>query len=144
VLDNDTDSNSDNLTATVVTRPAHGELTLQADVSFTYTPEKGFKGADSFTYKVSDGIEDSAPATVTIIVGKSCPLVKMYGDDSAQIEQLYRYRDEVLAKTAAGRLAIRLYYSLAPLVDGLIEDNGFMQRKAKALVNLLLPMIETK
>lgn len=144
VLDNDTDANGDNLTAAVVALPAHGELALQADGSFTYTPEKGFTGADSFTYKVSDGVEESVPATVLFLVEKKCPLAKMYGEDSAEIDQLYRYRDEVLAKTTLGRLVIRLYYTFAPVFDGLLEDNGGMQRKAKALVDFLLPILETK
>jgi hypothetical protein len=143
VLDNDTAPDSENLTAAVVTQPAHGELTLQADGSFTYMPDKGFKGTDSFTYAATDGASVSAPATVTILVGKSCPLAKMYGEESAEIEQLYRYRDEVLAKTASGRLVIRLYYTLAPVGDCLLEANGAMQRKAKALVDLLLPKIQT-
>ncbi|MBN2106639.1 MAG: cadherin-like domain-containing protein [Deltaproteobacteria bacterium] len=144
VLDNDTAADSDNLTAAVVTEPAHGELTLQADGSFTYIPDKGFKGADSFTYTATDGASVSAPATVTILVGKTCPLAKMYGEDSAEIKQLYRFRDEVLATTAAGRMAIRLYYGLVPVFDGMMEDNGCIQRKAKAFVDFLLPMIETR
>ena len=35
--------------------PAHGTLTLNADGSFTYTPDANFNGADSFTYQASDG-----------------------------------------------------------------------------------------
>ena len=35
--------------------PAHGVVTLDADGSFTYTPEADFFGEDSFTYRASDG-----------------------------------------------------------------------------------------
>ena len=38
VLKNDTDADSDPLTATVITQPAHGTVTLAANGSFTYTP----------------------------------------------------------------------------------------------------------
>ena len=54
------------LTATLVSGPAHGTLTLNADGGFTYTPDANFNGTDSFTYTASDGTADSNVATVTI------------------------------------------------------------------------------
>ena len=68
VLTNDTDVNGDSLTASMVTQPAHGTLSLAADGSFTYTPNTGFSGEDSFTYTASDGTTNSINATVTITV----------------------------------------------------------------------------
>ena len=49
----------------LVTGPAHGTLTLNADGSFTYTPAANYNGTDSFTYKANDGTLDSNVATVT-------------------------------------------------------------------------------
>jgi len=66
VLGNDTDANGDKLTASVVTQPSNGALSMATDGSFTYTPNAGFSGSDSFTYLVSDGSVFSAPAQVTI------------------------------------------------------------------------------
>jgi hypothetical protein len=69
VLSNDTDDNDDALTAEKVTDPSNGTLTaFGADGSFTYQPEPGFRGTDSFTYKANDGEDDSNVATVTIRV----------------------------------------------------------------------------
>jgi len=34
--------------------PAHGTLVLRRDGSFTYTPDAGYSGFDSFSYLVSD------------------------------------------------------------------------------------------
>ena len=68
VLGNDTDVDSATLTAVVVSGPANGTLTLNADGSFTYTPAANFNGTDSFTYKVTDGSLDSTPATVAITI----------------------------------------------------------------------------
>ena len=68
MLSNDTDVDSPTLTAALVSGPAHGTLTLNADGSFTYTPDANFNGTDSFTYKASDGLADSNVATVTITV----------------------------------------------------------------------------
>ena len=68
VLGNDTDTDNDALSAVLVTDPANGTLTLNADGSFTYTPEPDFNGPDSFTYKTNDSIVDSNTATVTLTV----------------------------------------------------------------------------
>jgi VCBS repeat-containing protein len=68
VLANDTDPESDPLTAAAVTQPSNGSLTLNADGSFNYQPAINFSGTDSFTYVANDGTSNSAPATVTITV----------------------------------------------------------------------------
>jgi VCBS repeat-containing protein len=68
VLANDADVDGDALTASVASGPAHGTLTLNANGSFLYTPSANYNGPDSFTYKVSDGSVDSAPALVSITV----------------------------------------------------------------------------
>ncbi|HVV07796.1 esterase-like activity of phytase family protein [Amycolatopsis sp.] len=38
------------------TSPAHGSLKIGPDGSFSYTPEAGFTGTDTFTYTVSDAV----------------------------------------------------------------------------------------
>lgn len=68
VLHNDTDVDGDPLTATLVSNPAHGTLTLSAGGPFVYTPAGNFHGTDSFTYKANDGVANSNVATVTITV----------------------------------------------------------------------------
>lgn len=69
VLANDTDAQGDSLTAIKVTDPANGILSaFNADGSFTYVPNAGFAGTDTFTYKANDGLLDSNVTTVTIDV----------------------------------------------------------------------------
>ncbi|MEX2187743.1 MAG: Ig-like domain-containing protein [Pirellulales bacterium] len=68
VLVGDSDAENDSLTAVVVTPPAHGALVLAADGSFTYTPMANFFGTDSFTYRASDGDQQSAVATVSLTI----------------------------------------------------------------------------
>ena len=68
VLANDTDFDPSVLTAILVSEPANGTLTLNADGSFVYTPKPNFNGTDTFTYKANDGDLDSNVATVTITV----------------------------------------------------------------------------
>jgi len=69
VLENDTDPDGDPLTAVQMTDALHGTALLDEDGSFTYTPELGFSGTDSFTYRAEDpGGLTSGEATVTIEV----------------------------------------------------------------------------
>ena len=73
VISNDTDPNDDHLEATVITSVLHGTLTLNSDGSFTYVPEDGFIGNDSFVYRLNDGELDSNEATVTISIRENQP-----------------------------------------------------------------------
>ncbi|MEK7872237.1 MAG: Ig-like domain-containing protein, partial [Chloroflexota bacterium] len=68
VLTNDTDPDSDPLTAVLVAGPINGTLALNANGSFLYTPNANFNGIDSFTYKANDGAVNSNVATVSITV----------------------------------------------------------------------------
>jgi hypothetical protein len=68
VLANDTDVELQALTASKVSDPANGSVTLNPNGSFTYTPNTNFSGVDTFTYRASDGIDQSNIATVTITV----------------------------------------------------------------------------
>src|SRR5205085_1996159 len=68
VLGNDTDVDGDPLTAMVVTQPAHGAETANADGTVTYTPAANYNGTDSFSYTVGDGHRASATATVSVSV----------------------------------------------------------------------------
>jgi len=70
VTANDEDADGDRLTAVVVAAPENGSLTLHADGSFEYVPSGQFVGTDRFVYKLSDGHDESRPATVTIDVGE--------------------------------------------------------------------------
>jgi VCBS repeat-containing protein len=54
------------LTASVVTGPSHGSLTLNSDGSFTYTPAANYNGTDTFTYRATNGSNLTGVATVTI------------------------------------------------------------------------------
>ena len=138
VLVNDTGSN---LEAIQVSPPAHGTLTLAPDGSFIYTPDKKFKGSDSFTYKIADGIAESAPATVTITVVSRCPAVRLYGEGSPEVGVLRTFRDDVLEKTAAGELAVNLYYRLAPAAETILDNSPYLRQTAKRITDMLLPSI---
>ncbi len=67
--DNDTFGNGNN-TFTLVpgTGPANGTLVLNPDGTFTYTPNPGFSGIDTFDYEICDEDGDCSIATATLTV----------------------------------------------------------------------------
>ena len=68
VLVNDRAPAQQTLTAVLVANPTHGQLTLKADGSFSYTPYASVSGTDKFTYMASDGHGGAALATVILYI----------------------------------------------------------------------------
>ncbi len=68
LLSNAYDIDSAGLVSEIVTGPANGVLLLNADGTYTYSPNANFNGADSFSYRVSDGNVASNVANVTITI----------------------------------------------------------------------------
>jgi hypothetical protein len=69
VLGNDSDVDGDALTARLDNDVGSGTLALQPDGSFTYSPDIGFFGTDSYTYSACDnrGLCDTATAMITVL-----------------------------------------------------------------------------
>lgn len=68
VLGNDEELDGETLHAVKVTGPSHGTLTLNDNGSFIYKPAANYNGADSFSYKATDGFLESATVTVSLTV----------------------------------------------------------------------------
>jgi len=66
VLGNDNDPDGDPMMAELSLNVTGGTLTLNPDGGFSYTPNNGFIGQDSFTYTANDAGGPSNEATVTI------------------------------------------------------------------------------
>ena len=82
-----TDPDGDPLTYAVVAGPAHGRLS-DAAPTLTYTPDDQYSGADSFTYRVSDGSADSATASVRLEVApRPCAPATPVRDFSVHVDQ---------------------------------------------------------
>jgi VCBS repeat-containing protein len=62
-----TDTEGDELTFDVTSKPEHGRL-VEIRSAMTYRPDADFNGTDSFTFTANDGTSTSAPATVSITV----------------------------------------------------------------------------
>jgi VCBS repeat-containing protein len=76
VLADAQDTDGDPLTPQLVGAPAHGTATLNADGTFTYTPDANYNGADSFSYAVTDnfgqlnpdGVPDGVSGTAIVSI----------------------------------------------------------------------------
>lgn len=67
VLANDRDPDGDPMTATLVSGPSRGSLTLNPDGSFVYTASPDFFGQDVFTYQVTaGGLSDTGQVTIIV------------------------------------------------------------------------------
>jgi hypothetical protein len=100
ILGNDGDTDGDPLSVNGYSVPAHGDLVMNTDGSFAYTPDPGFHGQDGFGYSAWDGTSVSNQgnvASVTITVEDNPPVAV---DDSYSTPQ-----DTPLTIDAPGVLA---------------------------------------
>lgn len=67
-LANDTDAVQTGFAPIVIAGPAHGSVSVNADGSFSYTPDANYFGADSFSYHISNGSLASNTATVSLTI----------------------------------------------------------------------------
>ncbi|MCE9528620.1 MAG: tandem-95 repeat protein [Planctomycetales bacterium] len=86
VLANDVDAQGNVITASLVTGPSHGSLTLNADGSFSYSPAANYHGPDSFQYRAFDGslYGNTATAAITVNSVPDAPVLASIGDRSVQ------------------------------------------------------------
>lgn len=119
VLTNDTDGDSDPLTAVLVANATNGTVVLNADGSFTYTPNANYFGPDSFTYKANDATVDSSTAVVDITVDavNDAPTVVLIGSNPTNLTVGNSFVDPGAtgSDTEDG--------SLTPVVTGSVDTN---------------------
>ncbi|HRX30584.1 MAG TPA: Ig-like domain-containing protein, partial [Tenuifilaceae bacterium] len=68
VLTNDTGLDDGVKSLEVETAPTNGLCTITNDLKIQYSPLNGFKGSDTFTYKVTDTDDEASVAYVTVTV----------------------------------------------------------------------------
>jgi VCBS repeat-containing protein len=107
VLANDTDANNDPLSATYTGGIGHGSIHFESNGAFSYTPQAGFTGTDSFTYSVSDGTSTDT-ATVTLVVGNG-PVARAI-DDSCPAGQVPAVNWSDVSAGSVHHLAIDCVY----------------------------------
>ena len=87
------DQGGPTLAATLLSGPFHGEMTLIPNGTFTYTPDPGFAGIDSFTYRASNNngqvSEQGLVYVVPVNVGASTTLDLLALSADEQIAATY-------------------------------------------------------
>lgn len=91
VLTNDTGIETLPYAVALLVEPQHGQLTLNADGSFTYVPDAGFVGDDTFEYQVvthpndaKTGWSDEAMVTITVTPVNKVPVAVADAYDAVQ------------------------------------------------------------
>ena len=109
LLANDTDAENETLSAVLVTGPAHGTLTLNADGTFSYTHNGGETTTDSFTYKPNDGTADGNTVIVAISVApvndapvNTVPGTQVTAEDTALVFSAGNSNQVVITDADAG------------------------------------------
>ncbi len=97
LLGNDTDVDNPNSALIVrsITSGTGGNAQLNANGTITFTPNANFNGPADFTYTVTDGSTESAPATVTVNVAavNDAPVVAIALADRGTPEDAASIRD---------------------------------------------------
>ena len=84
LLGNDVDPDGDSLVALLGTGAAHGTAIVQADGGWSYAPDPGYSGSDTFTYVAFDGLMSSSPATVHLTIHAPAPTSTATPEPTAQ------------------------------------------------------------
>ena len=71
-----------------------------------------------------------------------CPVLRILGEDSPEVQLLRDFRDDILAQTPEGREIIKLYYALGPaIVTAMDEDEAFAS-EVRELIEGVLVLID--
>ncbi|MHB0966601.1 MAG: tandem-95 repeat protein [Bellilinea sp.] len=77
VLENDSDVEGSSLSASLKTDAVHGKVAVNPNGSFTYNPDAGYAGTDSFIYTLSDGTTP-VDVQVNLLIDKVAPPVAQW------------------------------------------------------------------
>jgi hypothetical protein len=105
LLANDTDGDGDSISVSDYTQPQHGSITVEPDGSFTYLPETNYAGQDTFTYQITDGVDESANQTVTIQVSQPLVDLDTDSDNNGNIEG--SAAEDLIETTFPGKIVAR-------------------------------------
>jgi VCBS repeat-containing protein len=135
VANNDFDPDGDTLTYALITNPTDGNVVLNSDGSFTYTPDPGFNGIDSFQYEITDADGATSIASVTLDitgvndvpeVASEIPDQSDFDSDTINLDvsgNFYDADSDTLTFVASG-LPTGLTISASGVISGTIDSSA--------------------
>jgi len=81
----------------------------------------------------------SSSSTTTTI--KICPFIRIYDENSEEIELLRDFRDNVLSQIPEGQAIRRLYYQWSPAIVKAMEEDEEFKEEVKEMIDGILPVI---
>ncbi|MFP6577080.1 MAG: Ig-like domain-containing protein, partial [Pirellulaceae bacterium] len=137
-----TDAEGDNLTFQVVTTSSNGQLTVNQDGSFSYTPNTNFNLTDSFVYRAYDGTLYGNNATITLEINTAFPWYNCKTPNDVNNDLQVTNIDALLAINVINSQGLHQLASsraegvVAPLVD--VNRDGYLTAAdALAVINFL-------
>lgn len=125
-----TDPDGEPVSFRLLTAPAHGQARIDGEV-LTYTADADYEGPDELTFRASDGVLSSLPATVTITVFPGGPTPPTCAD----AEPVAPFRDVLPGTTHAEAISCAAGLSLVRGVgEGRFAPAGTLTRAQTATI----------
>lgn len=125
LLANDSSPSGGAITVSSSTQTSDGNIVVNADGSFAYTPNANFDGTDTFTYIITDGTNQSQAADVSIRVDITPPSpvtwAKPAADGAVDSLENGAVTLEVLIPTPAPDFSKVTFYRWDPVLNQRIE-----------------------
>jgi VCBS repeat-containing protein len=127
VTGNDSDRDGDPITASLVTSPVLGTVTLSPDGAFTYVPGASFDSihlTDTFTYSASDGLDNSDELARVIVEPSPCFTAKATLVDQPEAPSIWPPNGDLVAVEVALELPASI------LITGIRQDEPVVNNEA--------------
>lgn len=150
-VDNVNTSSSSSSSSSTSTSTASSSSPSSSPSSSTSSSSSSSSSSTSSVVTTSTTTVPAPPPTTTVIpssttttAGTLCPFIDIYGEDSAEVQQLRFIRDAVLSKTPEGREIISLYYEWSPLLQSAIANDEVFKRKVRSMIDAFLSTVGLK
>jgi len=131
ILSNAFDANQDPLTVVGVGSAPHGSLTPVSNALYTYTPNPGFTGSDSFSYSVTDGKSAPVSGNISVTVNSLPEVVVNKGLIVAKTTPTKAISPNELLAVDTDTPPEQVFYTVIKAPNA---TNGYIQRGSSVLI----------